>query len=173
MPSCDVLIANTPVKVMIDSGTTVSLINGATFLVINKKKTFELEDTKHKIYPYGSRIPIPVKGKISTDIKFQNKITGATVFVVQGDAENLLSCDTSKKLGILQIRLNAVTCEDHNLDTMLKEFDCLFEPIEKIKGKVIKLHIDDSVPPKHQSHRRLPFHIRADVEKKNLNVLKN
>ena len=165
LPSCDVLIANTPVKVMIDSGATVNLINEATFHAINKKNTLKLEDTKHKIYPYGSRIPIPVKGKTSTDIKFQTKITAATVFVVQGDAENLLSCDTSKELGILQIKLNAVTCNNHNLETMLKEFDCLFEPIEKIKGKVIKLHIDDNVPPKHQPHRRLPFHIRADVEK--------
>ena len=30
----------------------------------------------------------------------------------------------------------------------------------------MKLHIDESIPPRHQSHRRLPFHIRKDVETK-------
>lgn len=45
------------------------------------------------------------------------------------------------------------------------EYQCLFEGIAKVKGKVIKLHIDTEVQPKQQSHRRVPFHIRKDIEK--------
>jgi hypothetical protein len=37
----------------------------------------------------------------------------------------------------------------------------LFDGIGKIKDKKVKLHID----PEQQSHRRIPFHIRKDVEK--------
>ena len=33
-----------------------------------------------------------------------------------------------------------------------------------MKGKVIKLHIDPDVRPKQQPHRRVPFHVRKDVE---------
>lgn len=64
------------------------------------------------------------------------------------------------------IKINAITSQnEHNLNSMLKEFDCLFEPVKKVKGKSIKLHIDESIPPKQQPHRRLAFHVRAYVEK--------
>ena len=35
----------------------------------------------------------------------------------------------------------------------------------KIKGIKIKLHIDKSKQPVSQKHRRVPFHVRKDVEK--------
>ena len=35
----------------------------------------------------------------------------------------------------------------------------------KASGKIVKLHIDPDVKPKQQSHRRIPFHVRKDVEK--------
>ena len=34
-----------------------------------------------------------------------------------------------------------------------------------MRGKVVKLHIDPDVQPKQQPHRRIPFHVRQDVEK--------
>ena len=34
-----------------------------------------------------------------------------------------------------------------------------------MRGKVVKLHIDSGVQPKQQPHRRIPFHVRKDVEK--------
>ena len=34
-----------------------------------------------------------------------------------------------------------------------------------MRGKVVKLHIDPDVQPKQQPHRRIPFHVRKDVEK--------
>ena len=36
---------------------------------------------------------------------------------------------------------------------------------EKVKVKMIHLHIDPNVTPKQQPHHRIPFHVRADVEK--------
>ena len=45
-----------------------------------------------------------------------------------------------------------------------KEFESLFGGISKVKGKVIKLHIDPDVKPKQQPHRCIPFHVRKDVE---------
>ena len=45
------------------------------------------------------------------------------------------------------------------------EFEHLFGGIGKVKGKLVKLHIDPDVQPKQQPHRRIPFHVRQDVEK--------
>ena len=44
------------------------------------------------------------------------------------------------------------------------EFASLFGGIGKVKGKVIKLHVDPDVKPKQQPHRRVPCHVRKDVE---------
>ena len=40
----------------------------------------------------------------------------------------------------------------------------MFEGAGKVDGVEIKLHIDQDVSPKQQQHRRIPFHIRRDVE---------
>ena len=42
--------------------------------------------------------------------------------------------------------------------------ESLISGIDKVKGKVIKLRIDPDVTPKQQPHRRIPFHVRKDVE---------
>ena len=41
-----------------------------------------------------------------------------------------------------------------------------------MKGKVVKLHKDADVQPKQQPHRRIPFHVRQDVQKE-LETLEN
>jgi hypothetical protein len=35
----------------------------------------------------------------------------------------------------------------------------------KIKDQIITLHVDETVTPVSQKHRRIPFHVRKDVEK--------
>ena len=45
------------------------------------------------------------------------------------------------------------------------EFGDRFGGISKVRGKVVKIHIDSDVQPKQQPHRRIPFHVRKDVEK--------
>ena len=45
------------------------------------------------------------------------------------------------------------------------EFQDLFGGIGKIKNSQVQLHIDTDVTPKQQKHRRIPFHIRKDVER--------
>jgi hypothetical protein len=48
--------------------------------------------------------------------------------------------------------------------TILHAFPHLFDGIGQVKGKKIKLHISNTVTPKQQPQRRIPFHVRKDVE---------
>ena len=41
----------------------------------------------------------------------------------------------------------------------------LFSGIGKLTAKTVKLPIDPDDSPKQQPHRRIPFHVRSDVEK--------
>jgi len=61
----------------------------------------------------------------------------------------------------------------HKVDNSIQDYKDCFEGLAKIKGKTAKLHVNDSVKPLAQKYRRLPFHIRDQVEAelKNLDEL--
>ena len=47
----------------------------------------------------------------------------------------------------------------------IKEFSDVFRPeIGKLQGVQIKLYINETVKPVKQTHRRIPFHVRRQVE---------
>ena len=48
---------------------------------------------------------------------------------------------------------------------VIEDYSDLFEGMGKVKDRLITLHIDETVTPKQQKHRRIPFHIRKDVER--------
>ena len=165
-PTCKLQIEGKTVDMMIDSGASVNLIDETTFQVINDHRGKILEQTNNRIYPYGSTTPLPLLGTITANIKAQTTSTKAQLHVVKGNTGNLLSYKTAQQLGLLKISVNAATIANKNSpDCLQEEFKCLFGGIGKVKGKTIQLHIDSNVKPKQQPHRRIPFHVRADVEK--------
>ena len=54
---------------------------------------------------------------------------------------------------------------DNTPPPITKEFRDVFPPeIGELQGVHIKLHIDETVKPAKQTHRRIPFHVRRQVE---------
>lgn len=107
---------------MINSGATVNMIYESTFNLLNRDKPLALASARRKIYPYGSKVAPHIKGLMKTRIRFQTKTTTATVFAVQGNAENLLGYDTANELGIIKIKNNHITNKEQpNLESMLKD----------------------------------------------------
>lgn len=51
-----------------------------------------------------------------------------------------------------------------NVNCLLAEYDDLFHGVGKLKDFQVKLHINKSVTPASQPHRRVPFHIRKRLE---------
>ena len=47
---------------------------------------------------------------------------------------------------------------------LIEEYDDLFYGLGKLKNYQIELHIDEDVPPVAQPHRRVPFHVRKQLE---------
>ena len=83
--------------------------------------------------------------------------------------ENLLCADTAQALGLIQFAFSASLNTDRPTsaqsssiaDSFLKLFD---GKLEHIKGTKIKLHVNPEVQPIAQQHRRIPFHLRKQVE---------
>ena len=164
-PKCQVKTAGCSIPVMIDSGASVNILDAVTYNQITRTKRIKLIQTNNKIYTYGSSSPLPLKGIITTDISTDSKHLSAQFHVVDGNSGNLLSYTTACQLSLLQVTINSTTHHLPSTDQYPPEFECLFSGIGKLTGKTVKLHIDPDVSPKQQPHRRIPFHVRSDVEK--------
>ena len=163
-PMCRLEIDGESVELMLDSGASVNLVDEVTYQRIYKGKAKTLEQAKRRIFSYGSSTPLPLLG---TNAKLTAKpnTTSATLHVVKGSSGNLLGYDTAQRLGLLKI-VNQVRINKTGPQCLASgEFRDLFGGIGKVRGKVVKLHIDPDVQPKQQPHRRIPFHLRKDVEK--------
>ena len=163
---CKVKINGQNAEMMVDSGASVDLIDEHTFKLVFKNNEKTLERPTRRIFSYGSATPIPLLGTIKAEVAASANSTCTTLHVVQGHSGNLLGCHTAQKLGLLKIVNQVGTNETSSHSPVSGKFKDLFaEGIGKVKGKTIKLHIDPDVPPRQQPHRRIPFHVRKDVEK--------
>ena len=152
---------------MIDSGASVNLLDEITFARIKSHGDESLKPTQSKIYSYGSKTPLPLLGTLTATVKSSNASTPAQLLVVKGESGNL-SYHTAQKLGLIAVSVNTATIADSDKNTpesLKEEFKCLFGGIGKVQNKEVKLHIDPDVTPREQPHRRIPFHVREDVEK--------
>ena len=83
-----------------------------------------------------------------------------TFYVVKGNSGSLLSPDTAVQLGIIRF-INRVS----STDTVVGNYNDLFEGTGKVKDVKIKLQIENNVTPVAQRHRRIPIPMREKVEK--------
>ena len=169
LPTCVVQIEGESIRMTIDSGASVNIMDSNTFNKIRRPSNMLFKQPVSNVYPYGSRTPLPVIGVFITKVKFHSKVVDTHVHVVEGTTGNLLGCQTAQDLGILHITQNVtarqyVTTSDTPQSQIIDQFADLFEGAGKVDGVEIKLHIDQDVSPKEQQHRRIPFHIRLDVE---------
>ena len=81
------------------------------------------------------------------------------------------STKPSKDLGTpTQQAFHVQPTHDQAIDTTLETTKEIFTGIEKLHDAQIKLNIDPNVTPVVQNTRRIPFHIRKQVEKELLNL---
>jgi hypothetical protein len=97
----------------------------------------------------------------------KDRITTAEIYVVEGQCGSLLSCATASELGVVKLNINAVREQDREEITVQQleaKHPQLFSGVGKLKNHEVELHIDPTVVPVAQPHRRVPFHLRKQVE---------
>ena len=159
--TCVVMFGNN-VEMLIDSGSEINTINGKVYSQIKQK--VKLEPVSTTYYGYGSegqRSEIPIIGKFRTMIKAPatKRQTLITVHVIKGNAMNLMSCETSEKLGLVKF-----ACAVQPKEDVLNKYKDRFEGIGKMKDVQVKLSVNKEVKPIAQKARRIPFHLRAKVD---------
>ena len=166
------------VRMNIDSGASVNIIDSEVFQKLKGRKDVKLSKTKNKLFGYGSKTPLDVQGCFEAQVESKHKISLATFYVLKGTSGCLLSGRTAIDLGLLKI--NSVSQEPEpsvdkppayitkrppRLETLLAKHDHVFRGIGKLKNYKLHLHIDKSVPPVIQQPRRIPFAMRAKLSK--------
>jgi len=100
--------------------------------------------------------------------KLTDKITDALFYVVQGQHHgSLLGFQTASRLGVIKVAQNVNVVQSQEpitLEKLAADHPELFNGIGKLKNHEVDLHIDQTVKPVAQPHRRIPFHLRKKVE---------
>ena len=89
---------------------------------------------------------------------------------MDGNHKYLLCSTTASELGLLQITtpvntVSAAPDSSIDYDQLMDEFTDIFQGIGQLKDASVHIHVDETVTPVVQPHRRIPFNIRKQVEK--------
>ena len=175
LPQTTIKINNENISAINDTGATINILDRPSYDKIN----MPLSPSDTTIYTYGSKTPINVLGCFSTEVKSKEHQCVATFHVVNSDSGCLLGHKTATDLQLIQI-MNKISISENSQptpermasDTLLEQYAHVFDGIGKLKDYKVKLHIDNTVKPVVQKHRRIPFHRRRAVEAQ-LETLRN
>ena len=164
-PTVPVQISGVAVDMIVDMGASVDIVDEATFNKINHSKNVQLQPPTKRLFAYGSKSQLSVLGKFETTVGFKSNQVTSTIHVLPGDSGSLLGYKTATSLGVIDLHVNEVAAETPEHERLIAQYPNLFKGIGNLKGVEIKLHIDKEVPPVAQQARRIPFHLRKQVEK--------
>ena len=152
---------------MADSGATVNILSKKDFDGLKEKP--QLTKTNVKVYPYMSSKPLNLCGKLKVSVTSDHLSSEETFYVAEGSSGSILSWITSQKLNLIKA-VSTVEQPPANLPPgvpdFLKDFPSLLNGMGEYKGEPVRIHVDESVRPVAQPHRRIPFHVRKQVEDK-------
>ena len=160
LPKTTVKFGTTEIRMLIDSGASVNILDEAAYQVLSRKRPWiKLQPSKIKLNSYGSDTPIKVLGQFQAAVESKRKVTIGTFFVASKASGSLLGYETAQELGLIKV---------HDINTVQQElvdsYTDVFHGIGKLKNHQVEIHIDKSVQPVAQRHRRIPSHIRKKVE---------
>ena len=130
---------------LIDSGSSVNVINRDTFEKLEILMSLTLERPCVKVYPYSCKTPLPILGKYVVDIcsNCNNKRTFATFHVIDAATSCILGKSTSEILCFLTVLkptrsegISALANSDfeYRSKSLLREYKDIFESTGALKN---------------------------------------
>ena len=159
-PYVNVKLGTDSLDMLVDTGATVNIIGSTAYESLRSKPN--LDPPPGDLCGYDLK-PIDVLGRFETVITYpvNNISCKSSVYVARGNYGSLLSYPSAVDLNIVPaIRVVSQT----RTEQILSEYADRFEGIGKVKDVQVKIHVDESVAPVAQQHRRIPFHMRKKVE---------
>ena len=162
-PLFKVKIGETWLTIMADSGSSINILDENDYKKLPSPP--KLEDTSTRVYPYKSNKPLKMLGKFTTTITTTDGATSKElVYVPKGAGGSLLSWQASQNLKLISIVNPMATEPRPGNQQLVEEYEDLFTGLGKLKDYQVHLHINKDVQPSAQPHRRVPFHVRKQLE---------
>ena len=121
----------------------------------------KLSKSDTKAYAYGADAKVTLLGKFQATVETESKLITAPFYVTQGNSGNLLSYMASVDLQVIP---EIHSLETSKVDYLCQKYSKVFAGIGQMKDTQIKLFFDPNIQPVTQQNRRIPFHLRKQVE---------
>ena len=157
-PKVKVYIREKPISFLVDTGSTVTIIDKATFEKLGRPKVVP---TGMRIFAFKAGQPIPLIGEGTWTLSTESgRSTKENVYVTADDNKGcILSCSAAAKLELIKLS------KEVTIATIDKKIErSPLKPIGKVKDMQIMLHTNPEVRPVAMPHRRIPYHLREQVE---------
>lgn len=171
LPHFSIVLNGLHVDALADSGASVNLLSNKNFEKLSPKP--KLKPCTAKVFTFGSNVPIETLGKFSASVDSKNSTCETEFIVTNKNDITIISWETSQNLGLLSRANTILESENSGKEKLKSSFPKLFTGLGKLKNVKIKLHIDKSVPPVAQKHRRIPFHVRKQLKEQIEKDVKN
>ncbi len=170
-----VIINGQEIPMVVDSGATVNVLDSNSFALLLKRGPIQLLPSRVRVYPYGTKTPLPVKGSFTVIVTSESskKSTHAEFVVAQSmQSGSLLGEKTAIELNLLRVGPPVANAEVNyisppsSVDRLLSRHPQVFEGVGKLTDYQLLVHADPNIEPVAQPLRRTPFYVRKDIEKK-------
>ena len=174
----EVLVDGLPIKFIIDSGSTVNIVDYNTFKLL--KNTTKLFDTNLQVFTYGSKDPLKLVGVFYPTLAVGSTQTIQPILVATHESAGcIMSEKTSSALGFLEVKqfINTVGINekphDSTINRILNKYPSVLSGVGKLKDFQLQLNIDKTIEPVIERARQISFHQRNLVEEEMKQLLKD
>ena len=159
VPLIRLKIQGAETSVLVDTGSSINVVSESILSKMTPRP--KPQKAQIKAYAFGQNTSLPVQNTYTLSIESDKKFATAVFHTIKGSSETLISYETAVELGIVPVINSVKGCEYSEL---CEKYKSVFTGLGKLKDKQIKFHIDESVVPSSQPARRIPFHVREQVE---------
>ncbi|GFO27048.1 retrovirus-related pol polyprotein from transposon 412 [Plakobranchus ocellatus] len=157
MPVFEIEISGRHTEILADSGASVNILPEQVYSALPTQPA--LEPCMNRIFPFSSSQPLEVVGKLQAKVQYKDTSRIVSFVVVKTTEIPIIGWNTCQALGLLEA-VNKLQKED-----ITDEFSDVFSGLGKLQDHKVKLHIDETIQSVAQKYRRIPFHIRKQLDK--------
>ena len=163
LPRATVDILGTNIDMGIHSQASVNAINSEQYEAMVQKP--ELREWQDVAYSFDGTKPLKAVGAYA---KVNGRSAALEFIVFAGVNSNLLGYRSCVQLGLLpelNKQVHQLTGETSFSKNVKRQYPTLFTGrIGKLPGVELKLHIDQSIAPAYEAHRKIAYRLRDKVE---------
>ena len=170
LQSFTISINKTKVNMLIDSGSTLNIIDKKTYNQLHEAEP--LTPAYIKVYPYQTFTPLELEGKFNCSVTGNGSNVATTFYVMKSTGKCILRKNTSELLNLVRVgpptkqkvlQITASTKLNPSIEQVINKYEDIFKGMGTLKNFKLQLHINQNITPIQQPICRLPCHTKQKV----------